>query len=274
MSVGTDPRYFVVATVRALGLTIVSDWQVDYHTPGGVDKNGWQYAPDFPFSYHGSKGITDYVRRRRWFRLCRLNTTGPWVEVEPMPLRDVSLSLDSRPGHGVTPDCPQGKAWMHVAAEQQFESISVGARHRVWAIGQDGWAYMRNGITDERPTGTIWFHIEPPSSSTTLTKISAGYATVCAIDASGKLWRRAEVLDDFPEGTTWTLMSENVHAVSVGPDDQVWAVIDVIRNKRVLLSRVLARRKGITEENPVGTEWETGYGMSWRHVSIRGCARS
>lgn len=211
-----------------------------------------------------------------------------------MPLRDVSLSLDSRPGHvgeggvalwavsstgeavyrkGVTPDCPQGKAWMHVAAEQQFESISVGARHRVWAIGQDGWAYVRNGISDERPTGTVWFHIEPPSSSTTLTKISAGNATVCAIDASGKLWRRAEVMDVFPEGTAWTAMSENVHSVSVGPDDQVWAVIDVIRNKRVLLSRVLARRKGITEENPLGTEWETGYGMSWQHVSIRGCTR-
>nr|XP_054925476.1 tectonin beta-propeller repeat-containing protein 1-like [Dermacentor andersoni] len=272
----------------------VSDWQVDYHTPGGVDKDGWQYAADFPFSYHGAKGITDYVRRRRWFRLCRLSTTGPWVEVEPMPLRDVSLSLDARPDHvgdggvalwavsstgeavyrrGVTLDCPQGKAWMHVATEQQFESISVGARHRVWAIGQDGWAYARNGISDERPTGTAWFHIEPPSSNTVLTKVSAGYATVCAIDASGKLWRRAEVMDIFPEGTVWTLMSENVHSVSVGPDDQVWAIIDVIRNKRVLISRVLARRKGITEENPIGTEWETGYGMSWRHVSIRGSIR-
>ncbi|XP_077490188.1 tectonin beta-propeller repeat-containing peroxin 23 [Amblyomma americanum] len=272
----------------------VTDWAVDYHTPGGVDRDGWQYAADFPFSYHGTKGITDYVRRRRWFRLCRLNTTGPWVEVEPMPLRDLSLSLDSLPGNideggvalwavsstgeavyrrGVTPDCPEGKAWMHVAAEQLFEAISVGPRHRVWAIGQDGSAYVRNGISTDRPTGTVWFHVEPPTGSSPLVKISAGDATVCAVDAAGKLWRRADVMDEFPEGTAWNLVSDNVHSVSVGPDDQVWAVIDVIRNKRVHLSRVLARRKGITEENPLGTDWDTGYGMSWRHVSIRGCTR-
>lgn len=40
---------------------------IDYHTPGGVDRDGWQYAVDFPASYHAKKNFTDYVRRRRWF---------------------------------------------------------------------------------------------------------------------------------------------------------------------------------------------------------------
>lgn len=40
---------------------------IDYHTPGGVDRDGWQYAIDFPASYHAKKHFTDYVRRRRWF---------------------------------------------------------------------------------------------------------------------------------------------------------------------------------------------------------------
>jgi hypothetical protein len=45
---------------------------VDYHTPGGVDREGWQYATDFPATYHGKIGFTDYVRRRRWGRKCKL----------------------------------------------------------------------------------------------------------------------------------------------------------------------------------------------------------
>ena len=46
---------------------------------GGTDKDGWQYAKDFPASYHPDPGFTDYVRRRRWSRRCHLLTTGPWV---------------------------------------------------------------------------------------------------------------------------------------------------------------------------------------------------
>lgn len=39
---------------------------MDFHTPGGVDRDGWQYAVDFPANYHAKKNFTDYVRRRRW----------------------------------------------------------------------------------------------------------------------------------------------------------------------------------------------------------------
>uniref|UniRef100_A0A1B0DFD2 Uncharacterized protein n=1 Tax=Phlebotomus papatasi TaxID=29031 RepID=A0A1B0DFD2_PHLPP len=38
----------------------ISDWLVDFSTPGGVDREGWQYAVDFPASYHGKKQFTDY----------------------------------------------------------------------------------------------------------------------------------------------------------------------------------------------------------------------
>lgn len=69
----------------------VSDWIVDFHTPGGVDRDGWQYATDFPSQYHGKKQFTDYVRRRRWFRRCQLTTSGPWQELGNTKLIDVSL---------------------------------------------------------------------------------------------------------------------------------------------------------------------------------------
>lgn len=51
----------------------ISDWMVDFHTPGGVDRDGWQYAVDFPASYHAKKNFTDYVRRRRWSVWCNNN---------------------------------------------------------------------------------------------------------------------------------------------------------------------------------------------------------
>lgn len=69
----------------------ISDWIVDFHTPGGVDRDGWQYATDFPSQYHGKKQFTDYVRRRRWFRRCQLTTSGPWQELGNTKLVDVSL---------------------------------------------------------------------------------------------------------------------------------------------------------------------------------------
>ena len=51
-----------------------SDWLIDFTTPGGVDHDGWQYATDFPASYHNKKKFTDYVRRRRWTRKCKFGT--------------------------------------------------------------------------------------------------------------------------------------------------------------------------------------------------------
>ncbi|XP_064478479.1 tectonin beta-propeller repeat-containing protein 1-like [Ornithodoros turicata] len=267
----------------------LTDWAVDYKTPGGVDSDGWQYAMDFPFTYHAHKGLTDYVRRRRWFRLCKLHTSGPWLEVEPVSLKSVSLQMNydcnsassialwAVAGNGevlyrkgVAQGCPQGECWHHVSAEQAFESISVGVGSSLWALGNDGSGYVRIGISSERPTGTTWFHVEPPSGSC-LAQVSMGKSVVCAVDTARRLWYRAEVLPIFPEGTAWILVSEDVCCVSVGPNDQIWAIIDVVQHKKKVLSNVLARRGGISEAHPYGTDWDTGFGADWSHVSIRGC---
>lgn len=64
---------------------------MDFHSPGGVDRDGWQYATDFPSIYHGKKLFTDCVRRRRWYRRAQLNTAGPWQELGNTKIIDVSL---------------------------------------------------------------------------------------------------------------------------------------------------------------------------------------
>ena len=79
-----------------------------------MDKEGWQYATDFPASYSGKCGFTDCVRRfesafdhskptvsfntetycrRRWARKCRLQTTGPWKQLCPTKLVDISMQV-------------------------------------------------------------------------------------------------------------------------------------------------------------------------------------
>lgn len=39
----------------------------------GVDKDGWQYAVDFPSQYHSSNSVLYSVRRQRWVRRYEAN---------------------------------------------------------------------------------------------------------------------------------------------------------------------------------------------------------
>lgn len=100
-------------------------WAVDYQTPGGVDQDGWQYAIDFPASYHGRKGFTDYVRRRRWVRKAHLLTSGPWEELASTKLLHVSLR---------NPDGAGSDGCVHA-----------------WAVTVEGEAVFRRGVTANCP---------------------------------------------------------------------------------------------------------------------------
>ncbi|XP_067143428.1 tectonin beta-propeller repeat-containing protein 1 isoform X2 [Centruroides vittatus] len=267
----------------------ISDWAIDYHTPGGVDNAGWQYATDFPYSYHSHKTFTDYVRRRRWFRKCKLNTTGPWQELGTTPLIDISFQVDHSgdPNEpiatwavatngdvlcriGVTSSCPKGINWIHVPTDQSFKSISVGGSYKIWAIGKDGSAFLRNSVSSKNPTGSLWFHVEAPQHP--LCQISVGKTSVFATDESKNLWYRQEIVPVFPEGTSWKLVCSNVRMVSVGPDDQVWAVLETIETEQGSISGVICQREGVTEANKIGTGWTLGIGGGWQYVSARGCA--
>ena len=60
----------------------VSGWQVDYSLQPGVDSHGWQYAINWPNAFHGTRYyLSDYVRRRRWVRKCRIESPSLWEEV-------------------------------------------------------------------------------------------------------------------------------------------------------------------------------------------------
>ncbi|KAK2565445.1 Tectonin beta-propeller repeat-containing protein 1 [Acropora cervicornis] len=218
-------------------------WLIDTN-PNITDKDGWQYAVDFPRSYHRERGWHDYVRRRRWKRRSKLITTGPWILVPPqVRLLDMSIEMDKHVGlvgvwtvgtkgdvlyrHGVTRECPQGTAWEHILTDLPFISISVGCKQRVWGIAENGTAYFRAGFGENSITGTCWY--------------------------------REAITESYPEGTSWRCQPFSVTSLSIGAMNQVWMVK---RNS-------IQRRCGVTPYDPQGREWQVIVSDCWRCVSIR-----
>ncbi|KAF5287072.1 hypothetical protein FQA39_LY16057 [Lamprigera yunnana] len=266
----------------------VSDWLVDFHVPGGVDREGWQYAMDFPSTYHANKHFTDYVRRRRWYRRCAVGTTGPWQELGHTKLQEVSLEpINDTPDCtisvwalatdgqamiriGVTQLNPAGTMWEHVNSDQPLKSISCGPYNQVWSIGNNGCAYWRVGIRSENLQGESWASVEPPSASH-LKQISVGKIGVWALDKLGRLHVRKEVSSVFPEGTHWQTITADPLVLNSTPNTtgfkqvsvgqiEVWAITD---------GGILLKRHGMCSGNPAGTGWNAGITGNWQHLCVK-----
>ncbi|XP_054351326.1 tectonin beta-propeller repeat-containing protein 1 isoform X3 [Pongo pygmaeus] len=267
----------------------VSDWFVDFSVPGGTDQEGWQYASDFPASYHGSKTMKDFVRRRCWARKCKLVTSGPWLEVPPIALRDVSIIPESPgaegSGHsialwavsdkgdvlcrlGVSELNPAGSSWLHVGTDQPFTSISIGACYQVWAVARDGSTFYRGSVYPSQPAGDCWYHIPSPPRQR-LKQVSVGQTSVYALDENGNLWYRQGITPSYPQGSSWEHVSNNVCRVSVGPLDQVWVIADKVQGSHSLSRGTVCHRTGVQPHEPKGHGWDYGIGGGWDHISVR-----
>uniref|UniRef100_A0A3B4YU29 Tectonin beta-propeller repeat-containing protein 1 n=1 Tax=Seriola lalandi dorsalis TaxID=1841481 RepID=A0A3B4YU29_SERLL len=266
----------------------VSEWAVDHNVPGGTDKEGWQYAADFPVTFHGHKTMKDFVRRRRWTRKCKITLRGPWQQVPPIPLSDISLMpclAQSRMEQvplwalndkgdvlcrlGVSPQNPAGSSWLHVGTDQAFKSISIGGANQVWAIAKDGAVFYRGSVSPQNPAGECWYHIPSPPRQT-LRQLSVGRTSVFAVDESSNLWYRQGLTPSYPQGSAWELISNNVTKVSVGPLDQVWIIADGVPGFPAETPGAVCHRLGVGPMQPKGQSWDYGIGGGWEHVSVRG----
>ncbi|OCT61572.1 hypothetical protein XELAEV_18047600mg [Xenopus laevis] len=237
--------------------TWVSEWYIDFNVPGGTDREGWQFAADFPASYHGYKTIKDFVRRRSWARKCRIVTSGPWLEVPPICLWDISISPSSGSHNcesialwaisnkgdvlcrlGVTKQSPSGSSWLHVGTDQPFISVSVRGCLQVWGIARDGSAFYRGSVSLSQPAGNLWF--------------------------------RHGITPTYPQGTTWEHMSSNIRKVSVGPLDQIWVIADKVQGSHSLSCGTVCHRLGVQPMQLKGHSWDYGIGGGWEHISVRG----
>ncbi|XP_067859593.1 tectonin beta-propeller repeat-containing protein 1 [Heptranchias perlo] len=267
--------------------TWISDWYIDFNAPGGTDREGWQFAADFPASYHGYKTMKDFVRRRRWARKCKIVIPGPWFEVQPVPLRDISLIPCMSPKAddpaalwaisskgdvlcrlGVTKQNALGVSWLHIGTDQPFISISVGGYHQVWAIARDGAAFYRGSVSPQNSTGDCWYHIPPPSKQK-LIQVSVGQTSVYTVDENGNLWSRQGIAPSYPQGSSWQHVSNNVRKVSVGPLDQVWIVADKVQGSHSLSCGTVCHRMGLQPLESIGRCWDYGIGGGWDHITVR-----
>lgn len=120
-------------------------------------------------------------------RKCKLVTSGPWLEVAPIALGDVSIIPESPDaagrGHsvalwavsdkgdvlcrlGVSELNPAGSSWLHVGTDQPFSSVSIGACYQVWAVARDGSAFYRGSVSPSKPAGE--WHLPSPSTPAAL----------------------------------------------------------------------------------------------------------
>ncbi|NXE47050.1 TCPR1 protein, partial [Casuarius casuarius] len=268
----------------------VSDWYIDFNTSGGTDREGWQYAADFPASYHGHKTMKDFVRRRRWARKCKIVTNGPWLEVPPVTLWDISIIPSSDADDeesvalwaisdkgdvlcrlGVTQQNPAGTSWLHVGTDQPFISVSIGAFYQVWAIARDGSAFYRGSVSPKKPAGDCWYHIPSPQKQK-LKQVSVGRTSVFVLDKNGNLWYRQGITPSYPQGSTWDHVSNNIRKMSVGPLDQVWVIADKVQGSHSLSCGTVCHRTGVQPLEPKGLAWDYGIGGGWEHITVRGNA--
>ncbi|XP_021947922.1 tectonin beta-propeller repeat-containing protein isoform X2 [Folsomia candida] len=250
----------------------VADWAVDYDTPHGVNDDGWQFAVDFPASYHPNKRINDFVRRRRWKRVARLTVVGPWQLAEGMKLVDLSIRMnedcewevlglqengDVVVRSGISPECPIGTAWDSLSSEKPLISISGWYGQRIWAVGKDGFSYIRYAHS---------FQLLDRPNDTPLKQVKVGSSSIWAIGTNNALYRRTEVQAIFPEGREWIRVCDGVLQVGVAPDGNVWALLKTNDTYRC----TLAKRMGISQNNPGGLGWELIATGPWRHFSVAG----
>ncbi|KAK7940301.1 hypothetical protein WMY93_003627 [Mugilogobius chulae] len=249
----------------------VSEWAVDYNVPGGTDKEGWQYAADFPVTFHGHKTMKDFVRRRRWIRKCKIVLRAPWQQsrVEHVPLWAISEKGDVLCRLGVSPQNPAGSSWLHVGTDQPFKSVSIGGANQVWAIAKDGSVFYRGSVSPQNPAGECWYHIPSPPRQT-LKQLSVGRTSVFAVDENSNLWYRQGLTPSYPQGSAWELISNNVSKVSVGPLDQVWTIAEGVPGFPLESPGAICHRVGVGPMQPKGHSWDFGIGGGWEHITIRG----
>ena len=102
---GSTSRHKKDVTLPSALFAWSSSWEVDMDVHGGVDKNGWQYAFDYSYSFHAQRQALDLVRRRRWRRTCRITTSGSlWCEIEQKH-RLTSLAIDQQTEHAASHTC-------------------------------------------------------------------------------------------------------------------------------------------------------------------------
>uniref|UniRef100_H9G635 Tectonin beta-propeller repeat-containing protein 1 n=1 Tax=Anolis carolinensis TaxID=28377 RepID=H9G635_ANOCA len=260
-----------------------SDWFVDFGISGGTDREGWQYAADFPalrprslaFRFCAFRAQRHFLFSRQVLPrtqdhqgLCASEALGQVSTPPGLPphLAGVALWAVSDKGD-VLCRLGVGSSWLHVGTDQPFLSVSIGSFHQVWAVAQDGSVFFRGSVSTKKPEGDGWYHIPSPPKQK-LKQVSVGRTSVFSVDQNGNLWYRQGITPSYPQGSAWEHVSNNVRRVSVGPLDQVWVIADKVQGSHSLSCGTVCHRLGVRPGmQPKGLSWDYGIGVGC-HITL------
>eukprot|EP00057_Strongylocentrotus_purpuratus_P027339 XP_011681813.1 PREDICTED: uncharacterized protein LOC100889023 [Strongylocentrotus purpuratus] len=158
---------------------------------------------------------------------------------------------------GVTRKNPEGTLWREVFTSEGkgLVQLSVGPTGVVWGVTWDGQGVIRIGVSRDHPLGTGWTYVSPPETAL-LTSVAVGNNVVWALTRDQKVWfRKGFMSTDMKEnrsnrsGTSWIEMCGQVAQLTVGPNDQVWALT-------AEEGRSIIFRSGVSYEELSGREWK------------------
>jgi len=201
-----------------------------------TDSDGFEYAIDFQLTFHSQKKISDLVRRRKWCRLAKLETTGPFSQLNdesPICLKSIAMyeanfnDEDNKKSQiilwAITIDgiavvrknCSvenaKGTSWEYIDCRTSLTSVSISGQLikgqddnddyfiQIWAVGEDGLGYLRHNCTFENPSGTLWFTIEMPGNNP-INKLMACPSNCFMLDCKQNFYFRDRIKLQFPEG--------------------------------------------------------------------------
>ncbi|VVC87415.1 unnamed protein product [Leptidea sinapis] len=280
---GTNDRSIDRIRLPSMAWQWEGDWQLELTLDGQpLDHDGWSYALDFPAHFGSVKQWKSCVRRRKWIRYRKYSAMNSWCAIAPLhkdptqePFIDVSIGGDqipyANPGilavwaitaqgrvmyrSGVSTTSPEGLKWINISIPPNcdLKQISVGTTGLVWALLWSGRAIVRKGITKDCPTGEAWLEVKSPSE-TKLTVVSVGHNAVWAVSSDTRVWFRKGIdgnaagsSESAAMGSGWMEINGNMTHISVGINDQVFAIGD--SNKSIYW------RSGITAAELSGKRW-------------------
>ncbi len=233
-----------------------TQWMVDFSLQPGVDQEGWQYAFDFPASYHAVRNpIKDFVRRRRWTRKCRIKlNTCLWQPISNQTHKLTSITVDQEfitSNENKHKECliwatdsngfvlmsvlenessPVQLKWIHVPSDEDlfFNYISIGPDFQLWVIDTSGYVHYRYSVDqNSNYKGKNWSRVrfneieDNKIDEERFKQLSVGYNCVWAVSINDELFFRENISKTFREGTSWSKIDREIKFVTVNSNNQV-----------------------------------------------------
>lgn len=281
---GTKDRSIDRVRLPSMAWQWEGDWQLELSLDGQpLDHDGWSYAVDFPAQFGPAKQWKSCVRRRKWIRYRKFSAMNSWCAIAPLhkdptqePFIDVSIGGNQMPyaspgtlsvwaitAHGrvmyragVSTSAPEGLKWLNISIPPNcdIKQISVGPTGLVWALLWTGRVIIRKGITKDCPTGESWLEVKSPNE-TKLLSISVGFNVAWAVSSDTRVWFRkgidgnaAGTSESAATGSGWLEITGNMTQISVGINDQVFAIGESDKS--------IYWRCGITPAELTGKRWK------------------